>query len=93
MTDDEVIQGAELEGFGLCWRPVGGKLYVGFVRGDDLRYPAFGEVTPRALALWPTGCNTGGSSPNNAGAGNLRCPTWVGLRCDCRNLDRGEGLG
>ena len=43
MTDDEVIEAAEAEGFELCWRPVGGKLCVGFVRGDDERYPAFGE--------------------------------------------------
>lgn len=43
MTDDEVIAAAELEGFELCWRPVGGTLCGGFVRGDDLRYPAFGE--------------------------------------------------
>ena len=43
MTDDEVIEAAEAEGFELCWRPVGGTLCVGFVRGEDLRYPAFGE--------------------------------------------------
>jgi len=39
MTDDEVIEAAELEGFELCWRPVGGKLCVGVVRGEDERYP------------------------------------------------------
>ena len=43
MIDDEVIEAAAGEGFELAWRPVGGKLCVGFVRGDDLRYPAFGE--------------------------------------------------
>jgi hypothetical protein len=43
MTDDEVIEAAEAEGFELSWRPIGGKLCVGFVRGDDERYPAFGE--------------------------------------------------
>src|SRR4051812_43636245 len=43
MTDDEVIEAAAVEGFELSWRPVGGRLCVGFVRGDDERYPAFGE--------------------------------------------------
>ena len=43
VTDDEVIEAAEAKGFELCWRPVGGTLCVGFVRGDDTRYPAFGE--------------------------------------------------
>jgi hypothetical protein len=43
MTDDEVIAAAEAEGFELAWRPVVGTLCVGFVRGDDERYPAFGE--------------------------------------------------
>jgi hypothetical protein len=43
MTDDEVIAAAAEEGFELCWRPLGGTLCVGFVRGDDERYPAFGE--------------------------------------------------
>jgi hypothetical protein len=43
MDDDEVIEAAEGEGFELCWRPIGGALYVGFVRGDDLRYLAFTE--------------------------------------------------
>ena len=42
-TDDEVIEAAEAEGFELCSRPVGGTLCVGFVRGDDERFPAFGE--------------------------------------------------
>jgi hypothetical protein len=41
--DAEVIAEARLEGFELEWQPVGGKWCVGFVRGDDLRYPAFGE--------------------------------------------------
>ena len=43
MTDDEVIGAAAEEGFELCWRPVGGRLCVGFVRGDDERYPVFVE--------------------------------------------------
>ena len=42
-TDDEVIEAAQAESFELYWRPVGAKLCVGFVRGDDERYPAFGE--------------------------------------------------
>ena len=36
MTDDEVIEAAEAEGFELFWRPIGGKVWVGFVRGDDV---------------------------------------------------------
>jgi hypothetical protein len=43
MTDDEVIDLARAEGFELEWRPVNGKWCVGFVRGEDLRYPAFLE--------------------------------------------------
>src|SRR4051794_31514343 len=43
MTHDEVLDAAATEGFELAWRPVGGNLCVGFVRGDDERYPAFGE--------------------------------------------------
>lgn len=43
MTDDEVVERARAEGFELAWRPVGGVLCAGFVRGDDDRYPAFGE--------------------------------------------------
>jgi hypothetical protein len=43
MSDDEVIEAAATEGFELCWRPVGGTLCGGFVRGGDERYPAFGE--------------------------------------------------
>jgi len=34
MTDDEVIEAAEAEGFELGWRYVQGKPLVGFTRGD-----------------------------------------------------------
>lgn len=49
-----LIAAAEAEGFELCWRPVGGTLCVGFVRGDDLRFPAFGEerLATRYMADW-----------------------------------------
>jgi hypothetical protein len=43
MTDEEVIEVAAAEGFELAWRPVAGKLCVGFVRGDDERYPVYLE--------------------------------------------------
>ena len=43
MTDNEVIEAAAAEGFELCWRPVGETLCVGFVRGDDERFPVFLE--------------------------------------------------
>jgi hypothetical protein len=45
LTDDRrgSDRTAAEEGFQLCWRPVGGTLCVGFVRGDDDRYPAFAE--------------------------------------------------
>ena len=43
MTDDEVIEAARAEGFEFGWRFVNGKPLVGFTRGDDMRYPAFGE--------------------------------------------------
>jgi hypothetical protein len=43
MDDAEVIELAREEGFELEWRPLNGKWCVGFARGDDLRYPAFGE--------------------------------------------------
>ncbi len=36
MTDDEVIEAAEAEGFDVLWRLIGGKVWVGFVRGDDV---------------------------------------------------------
>src|SRR4051794_1540745 len=36
-------RGCREEGFELCWRPVGGRLCVGFERGDDERYPVFVE--------------------------------------------------
>jgi hypothetical protein len=42
MDDDEVIALARGEGFELEWRPIGDRWCLGFVRGDDLRYPAFG---------------------------------------------------
>jgi hypothetical protein len=40
MTDDEVIEAAAEEGCELCWRPVGGRLCVGFERGDDVAHPS-----------------------------------------------------
>lgn len=43
LLEAEVIELAEREGFELAWRPVGGRLCVGFVRGDDERFPVFGE--------------------------------------------------
>jgi hypothetical protein len=43
MRDDEVIEAAQLQGFDLVERLVGGKWCWGFVREDDERYPAFGE--------------------------------------------------
>lgn len=43
MTDDEVIEAAREQGFELGWRFVDGKPLVGFMRGDDTRYPAYGE--------------------------------------------------
>ena len=56
-----VIEAAELEGFELCWRRVGGKLCVGFVHGDDLRYPGFGEEHSRS-PRWPIGSGVDGVS-------------------------------
>ena len=54
ITDDEVIEAAGAEWFELFWRPIGEKLWVGFVRGDDERYPAFGEerVGISYMAYW-----------------------------------------
>ena len=43
MTHDEVITAAEAGIRALLARPVGGTLCIGFVRGDDLRFPAFGQ--------------------------------------------------
>ena len=53
MTDDEVIEAAEAEGFELFWRPIGGKVWVGFVRGDDV--PRFGveRLAISYMADWP----------------------------------------
>ena len=44
MDDNQVIEQARAEGFELEWRPVTGKWCVGFVRGDDPRYPVFGDL-------------------------------------------------
>ena len=38
-----MIEAAEAEGFELGWRFVNGKPLVGFTRGDDSRFPHFGE--------------------------------------------------
>jgi hypothetical protein len=43
MTDDEVIDAAEAEGVRVRVAVVDGKALIGFTRGDDTRYPAFGE--------------------------------------------------
>ena len=43
MTDDGLIELARAEGFEFGWRFVNGKPLVGFTRGDDTRYPAYGE--------------------------------------------------
>jgi hypothetical protein len=43
VTDDEVHDVARGQGFELAWRPVAGQMCVGFVRGEDLRYPVFAE--------------------------------------------------
>jgi hypothetical protein len=44
MDADEVIERAREEGFEFGWRYLNdGHLCVGFTRGDDTRYPAFGE--------------------------------------------------
>ena len=43
VIDDEVIEAAAAEGFEFGRRFVDGKPLVGFTRGDDTRYPAYGE--------------------------------------------------
>ena len=44
-----MIEAAQAKGFELCWRPVGGKLCVGFVRRGGVRYPVFGAT---GMADW-----------------------------------------
>ena len=43
MTDDEVLAEAAAEGFELEERPLGDKWVWGWHRGDDTRWPCYGE--------------------------------------------------
>ena len=65
---------------------MGGTLCVGFVRGDDLRYPAFGDER-LAISFMADWLRRGRASRNRARAGIMRVPeradekVWVTRRC------------
>ena len=50
MTDDEIIDAARSDGFGLEERPLRGEWVHGWRRGDDERWPCF--LTRREALSW-----------------------------------------